>query len=1588
MSKKEQVDSKCEEIKQNLQSQAEQQLLQHQQLRQSAGGRPYTPRTPDPAIIAQILSKPVTRQVDGKEASTSRIQQDQPGINPLHRTTGYMDLLTKYHGTTGIEIEACVNIDGKPFKTGEIQGEWAGAKSTVAIDFKSVYQEAMYTWSDPIHVSYAWKKKENPKPTSIKLTRGYYKVRFNITASGNCDVRLYLSQTTQGGTTIYDNLYDAAPASDCQCKSRVTVSEAVGYIMCSVPVADKDRSGNIQMWISQRGAQIPTPEFKISHIDTIGKIALVDKVTTVTTLDHLTSKDLGSTTPLWTSTLPQRLTPPRGSKEEGWVRDLIAEGIESNPGPVFLIDTILSQAKHHKTLEACLALLSQLETSRPDNPFSCLAEMVIDDDQLETPHMTDELWNMVTATDGEQQQPQMSRHHSGIKERNSKSQSGSDIGLTPNEAARLRKQQSLKDKSQGLQSSDSSMQPTSKTQGSALSKLATGPSPVLMIAKRYLARLRKSCLTSHTMLEFAIDPTISRKVKQIVFNVIWRKGWSDSDLMTPLQYAAYCQVNVVSDQEKFDTVIDYVSGYCNTKVTNEHRAEAFMCLCSSPYVAGAAKIHNKEMHALNGNIYVRKFSEVDEQPGYWTVISAPNTPGPSNSLRICDFETFFTGYTQHEHVALGNIADQGEIRGEVVRRSGAIGGDRAIACPMSPLWPYKALFHASFDVEQEDRTIKTWKYVGETGYLSIGAPYLQSTDVEYRVNPLTPTDRAQKALAMVNETIATKFRQTDLDAMGFLSYDMFSMAGVMTPKGLSMEKCVLRLLMLHDITMLHKNPSVPRSIYQNIVGTMNPVNVADMEVKFRAGDRTITEVDKNPFDDPSQEETNVFPFVDTKGYLKFHMTLETVDHTNYDNILFAPPWIYDNFPTEREKALALYVLMFSEWPYGLYTVHGVVCGRQPKDLPPAKDLMNVNNRAGYLHLASLTRVPGLTRIDIILPRRAPVGRISTPVEAARCAYVRPQFGPNADAGFENAYMNICTPDNGKNKVEYTLWDYLRSWAKEWDPMFIHRFMVNVNANIGIGRHIDSMSDLLVALTYSYPRLISASTYTDDFSDTIGRCYLSDAGDDWLCAPEFFTCHTMWHGERPHTRKQLLPWPDDKIPAFFLMETSILGWNRVCLGLSSSEDVARSNTMVASDLLGHNKIIFWNLIKSLILTVPMGIYYSIQGMSSALWDKAIDYAENSSVRNIAMASFARQLAGSMFQPPLLYGVIMNIYSHVNTLPLGISYTMLNGVKVEFTVYARALRPLSFAKTIGQIHISPYDPNAIVPEPTRPPYCDTNNYYTPVLLVDAWNNTIMQKGIRFMSNMFAGCIDAGTYGYSKSTGCPIPQMSIVRDRSTNAIGPYVDNTAMSMSMGIPDNTRPRLSDEHLWNFRLFMTEGEMKIKTLMLKTISETYGDVNPWQRGTQENTSALNPIWSLDVPTNRADIIRCNTTCYAYMSISNDLVIPITNAAKDKSDLVSAMQHQTSRPREIWRFTRSILPTTDEYYTSSSDPWAELTDQYFAKAATITQSETLPESVVAQVETPAKQTPAPVQSTTTDQTGGAVIPNQIPPPGSGEASGQQ
>lgn len=1229
---------------------------------------------------------------------------------------------------------------------------------------------------------------------------------------------------------------------------------------------------------------------------------------------------LGYDTPIWITDHRQHVTKTlitnimRGaglvsSPHSRWVRDLTAEGIEPNPGPK---RTGSSKSRLHTPTRIYRSQVYQYPTcagypslgvtveqyydhfgamAERNYGYHALAHLLVWNrfDALGTPDVNfddtvhEDLIEILTS-DEDCDKHGTPTHH--IRRKRSKS----NDDITPDDQ-RVNAQLA------------SSQPPRAETQHELNERRG-----------RVIQRIANK-LSRYSIGEVAVwckGKQLSRKMLTLLATCLWGEQWHTKERLTLDQLWIYAEVNCMSKSEFAYTAIladPKISQYepVITDIMEDILQEA-------GFDASAARMHNKQMHSLNGNIFSSSMKDIDEAKSVTSFFRG--TFGPK-LYHPRDHELLFNVHPESQVAWSSTIRDQSVIIGTYTGVAGAHDQGNVIDMPVTPLQPLKFC----------GRTDHSALYMQKHGY-----PLSTAAIAEFLNCPLVATALSTDLTAFLRNSATNKFRTTDTQLDGFKNMDIGTLNSGINWKGLSMELPILKLALLSSVTAFRNGRHyIPDTYFKAFDPYYNPEG--EEQITITINDDNYYDHSLPPHPDFENRRWNNMPFSNGAGTIAFHVCLETVPGERKANAIFIPRVLL-NACGDESLAIALVVAMFCEWPYLMPTIHH------------RSSVSNVSN--SFLPFASLIYLPGLKTIDVVLPRRQAATDPTTQASANQFPVVLPMTGDTAIGGL-NAHQpyDICflSADPAVNGLrEHNLVLFLWSHFTRMMPMMIRNMYTALASTMGLNSTCQFALDFISSFAYRYPLLTNISG-----TDSNGLFYQYEPDDDPTDPinqkTEFVRKQVLLSARPDHITGQwvtanfdystdskgditknttVFPYTGKKIPSVMIYEPNISAFNKVILGLATAQNLVPEALMTLPADYGELKFAQWAGIRSMAIALAWEVFYAAYGWGASTWNTAATNAFSQRLQDRFWAVFVRYQNIASYRPPAAEKSLRAIFENIFKSGLVVAPTKsaTDTSPGSVTIFGRIMASDTFAGTLSQWRSK---------DQKERDQLTVSFFMSPTLLVDVWKHYISYDLPKFMRSFPPSMGLSSTQGYITGAKGPLAPI-VLRDR--HRFLPYLDP---GETVTISSNSLPLPSDESRFNERIMATEDGSSWAILTGSGPSDAdFIEDFPFQRNPSYNGSHPYPDVAM-----RDHTAGKSTTCMPIMNASLERITVRTDA-QNARQLYMAYHRTSSVQREAWMLEGvtqpELIPTR---LVNDIDPWAQFDVEDFGGVASVEERTSAP-----------------------------------------------
>ncbi|UUV42295.1 MAG: putative capsid protein [Palkane toti-like virus] len=550
---------------------------------------------------------------------------------------------------------------------------------------------------------------------------------------------------------------------------------------------------------------------------------------------------------------------------------------------------------------------------------------------------------------------------------------------------------------------------------------------------------------------------------------------------------------------------------------------------------------------------------------------------------------------------------------------------------------------------------------------------------------------------------------------------------------------------------------------QSMLSTFDPnVIPAKINVEYNANSSPVFGEDCGGTRDP------VYPFGGEKGTLRVHLAMISVSEEKRASASFVPNNVLDS-TEEPSKVLAVMAIGLTEWPFCMLGYN--VASR------PQNHAEDHNDRCVYANhhvsAASLVHVSGTRDANFILPSQiADVTGKQQGSNKPRWVLKSGPVGTNRLPA--NTVLRYCNKGEQPVDAYVPLTDFLVSWLSSMTCDDVFRILNKLNEVMPLSKPLAAMRDVVNVSCYMYPKLTlgTRSEYPQPFQTEANGAFTSRVLLDYTSG----SCLS------PHPTTGNFPLEDTFSGNFIIQAFDMVAYNQVILGLAVPDlpDKMRPEPIFAE--IAHKPVLISNLARSVAYSICWNMMLQWFGASSLTWET---HRENMNSKWIP--TVLPKLYGELTMrteeslAPAGY-VYANLLAALTGLrPTTVTWVFDNGVSRPLSVFDR----LCFTPYLATV----YDKKGV-----------EFKGYVPLTLSDAW----MQLVPRWLPK---GWLPYPAPGKNGS-----PTVSIKVDGAycwyhTISIGDDVFDSSLQLRpfMDYYDRSEiPRRRGSERWNARLFLTE----------------------------------------------------------------------------------------------------------------------------------------------------------------------------------------
>jgi len=673
---------------------------------------------------------------------------------------------------------------------------------------------------------------------------------------------------------------------------------------------------------------------------------------------------------------------------------------------------------------------------------------------------------------------------------------------------------------------------------------------------------------------------MTTKWKRTVLTELFGKDWEIKENMHQYEWIAYCDLNNVDDEER-----DYVLAAFDKDFEKYKFIDRFSAMNAK------AKLHNKLVHAYNGNPFSKTFTETMQAPEWHELFDDENT-----LLKYqlgTELQSVLTNVDGSVNPNSSSIFDQDRLRGDVVDITNTTIQNAIMPIPCTTLIP------------REVRPAVAGININSTNRL----PRMIANVSDYYTYPIEITALGNDLVTAVTTNKTSAWRGDNTTTAGYLNYDLVTLLQATVVKGLSLEQMLIKLDLMHSIAAQRVTTnSLPKALYSTIDSRTVATTTAP-----------VLGINNSPvFGEDCGGATAVFPYQGGTGSLNFHLSSQTVPASERDLMWFFPSMLFNSSYIPNE-AIALFILSVAEWPFGIFTVT-----KETTDTAGG----NVDNTV-YVPSQTLFRIPGDRNLHIVLPRNNPARNPTDQAGANNLCQIQPQCGPTASTGFAaNAPLNVQYV--GAPMQNYNLTEFLYTWATTFDQTTIRQYVANLGYIYGVFDTMMAVHEMNIVNCELFPPMIVSAT-----SATAVLPVNSAAGFILSCGV---------HGLRALTTAN---WPQPTITNshYRIQQTNNMAWNKVSTGLCVAANIKAEGAGYPPDYLGEPRNALWESLVALTMAGAAQTFFTSVGFTQSAWSNGYNNTIYRTFSDFVKGLYCTLAPDGNITPKATSLMINNIFKHM-------------------------------------------------------------------------------------------------------------------------------------------------------------------------------------------------------------------------------------------------------------------------------------------------------------------------------------------------------
>jgi hypothetical protein len=912
--------------------------------------------------------------------------------------------------------------------------------------------------------------------------------------------------------------------------------------------------------------------------------------------------------------------------------------------------------------------------------------------------------------------------------------------------------------------------------------------------KGYIRRKAELVKRSQYAALPVVDVSASDDTRKLIFEEAWGKHW-DMGTMTPVQFyvwgrlnrVPHCLVEFMIALSLIETKPTTISTRDLAKYENvyDQLKDELVWSWDFPVLLQEAEKHNKEVHSLVGNTsYISKMEEINasKRMGSYLELQPKYNLAALNSAA---YATLLLTMPTDVTPSLQNIPETACIRAATIPGAGQASlPGRCVPLPVTNVIP-RALRVAGGGVIAAPRLFRT-----------------EITTLPYMGAAVVPTNLSTTMITAAINANMNMGRADNTCLNGFNAIEMAQYARLTALRGFSPVLHLLKMYLLHDIVAWNRPTNV---LPMHTLSSLDSYSVWD-------GVAPVTPLwnGPGPYGEDCGDLAAIFPFEGIAGEIRFHVCVSSVAPENRGSAVVMPEaLLYTGDVGESAISIALFAMMWAPAPHAL-----------------ASYITTFNDRAGgnpavtsFVPAASTVHVPGMTSLDIILPRQTTAANPTQQAQANLMVALTPKWGPtgtptvNANTSLDTCYIAAA----GAGITTYNLCEYLRSWSESFDTTTISFFLSR------------------------YQSLIDTSTYSPfvrDFVDyATAICPTHILTTDGQPAELPIGSATQFGSTYPFGNQRVVttadfPGPGRASGDFTLTSPETIAWNKIALGLASLSAAVPLVTTASAALpewMDSAYSPFWTTIRGTLHACLCTSWHVMLGASAEIWNVSFTQSPLQAYKAVcrgSVSTMATTSGGSRLgtaNAPLL-AALYEVYFRAS---LGTDPSNITKINVYDTFLPfRAAFP-------GVVTVAGAEVRTAV----------------PITVCDAWLMYLCSDLPMSQRPLPLPGLASSTVGFSDPAS-----MKALNTTNANGLSGYRDRKTM-LPTQLLDQTLD-LSDEHIWNGRIEWLSG----------LIPQDFNGnaVANWGAGEYPRQRNLDLVF---MPDPDITYLSANTMCYPRLSVN-------------------------------------------------------------------------------------------------------------------------